>query len=71
MQAILDDLRLSLKTFVGNPLRSLLTLLGIVIGVATVIAMMALIERSPIETIWSERAALVNRASAASIRHKR
>src|SRR4051794_18679831 len=44
MQAILDDLRLSLKTFVGNPLRSLLTLLGIVIGVATVIAMMALIE---------------------------
>src|SRR4051812_33936537 len=44
MQALLDDLRLSLKTFVGNPLRSLLTLLGIVIGVATVIAMMALIE---------------------------
>src|SRR3954469_1361981 len=44
MQAFWDDLRLSLKTFVGNPLRSLLTLLGIVIGVATVIAMMALIE---------------------------
>src|SRR5688572_18255327 len=44
MQAFWDDLKLSINTFVANPLRSLLTLLGIVIGVATVIAMMALIE---------------------------
>jgi putative ABC transport system permease protein len=44
MRAIVDNLRLSLGTFVSNPLRSLLTLLGIVIGVATVISMMALIE---------------------------
>ncbi|MCP3137851.1 ABC transporter permease [Pyxidicoccus xibeiensis] len=44
MRAILDNLRLALGTFLGNPLRSLLTLLGIVIGVATVITMMGLIE---------------------------
>ncbi|HET9451005.1 MAG TPA: ABC transporter permease [Aggregicoccus sp.] len=44
MRAFADNLRLSLGTFVSNPLRSLLTLLGIVIGVATVISMMALIE---------------------------
>ncbi|MBF5044121.1 ABC transporter permease [Aggregicoccus sp. 17bor-14] len=44
MRAFFDNLRLSLGTFLGNPLRSLLTLLGIVIGVATVIAMMGLIE---------------------------
>jgi putative ABC transport system permease protein len=44
MWAFLDNLRLSLGTFWANPLRSLLTLLGIVIGVATVISMMALIE---------------------------
>ncbi len=44
MTAILDSFRLAFGTFFGNPLRSLLTLLGIVIGVATVIAMMALIE---------------------------
>ena len=44
MQAFLDDLKLSIRTFITNPLRSLLTLLGIVIGVATVVAMMALIE---------------------------
>src|SRR5215468_1249329 len=44
MSGFLDNLRLSLGTFVSNPLRSLLTLLGIVIGVTTVIAMMAMIE---------------------------
>ncbi|MDY7228120.1 ABC transporter permease [Hyalangium rubrum] len=44
MRAILDNIRLALGTFLGNPLRSLLTLLGIVIGVTTVITMMALIE---------------------------
>ncbi len=44
MQALLDNIRLAAGTFLGNPLRSLLTLLGIVIGVATVIAMMAMIE---------------------------
>ncbi|MBU8900404.1 ABC transporter permease [Corallococcus sp. H22C18031201] len=44
MRAFWDNLRLALGTFLGNPLRSLLTLVGIVIGVATVITMMALIE---------------------------
>ncbi|WP_095983117.1 ABC transporter permease [Melittangium boletus] len=44
MLAALDNLRLAMGTFLGNPLRTLLTLLGIVIGVTTVIAMMALIE---------------------------
>jgi putative ABC transport system permease protein len=44
IRAFLDNLRLSLGTFVANPLRSLLTLLGIVIGVATVVTMMALLE---------------------------
>ncbi len=39
-----DNLRLSFGTFVANPLRSMLTLLGIVIGVATVVTMMALLE---------------------------
>jgi putative ABC transport system permease protein len=44
MRAIVDNLRLSFGTLWSNPLRSLLTLLGIVIGTATVISMMALIE---------------------------
>src|SRR5215471_16983474 len=44
MRGAIDNFRLALGTFWANPLRSLLTLLGIVIGTATVIAMMALIE---------------------------
>jgi putative ABC transport system permease protein len=44
MTALFDNFRLAFGTFFGNPLRSMLTLLGIVIGVATVVAMMALIE---------------------------
>src|SRR6184192_4285496 len=39
-----DDLRLALATLSGHKLRSFLTLLGIVIGVFTVIAMMALLD---------------------------
>lgn len=42
--AFFDSVRLALGTFRSNPLRSLLTLLGIVIGVATVVSMMGLIE---------------------------
>jgi putative ABC transport system permease protein len=44
MRGFLDNLRLAFGTFIANPLRTLLTLLGIVIGVATVISMMSLIE---------------------------
>jgi len=44
MRAFWDNCRLALSTFWSNPLRSLLTLLGIVIGVATVVSMMAMIE---------------------------
>ncbi|MFY2560715.1 ABC transporter permease [Corallococcus terminator] len=44
MMALLDTLRLAFGTFVSNPLRSFLTLLGIVIGATTVVAMMGLIE---------------------------
>jgi putative ABC transport system permease protein len=39
-----DNLRLALRTFWGHRLRSALTLLGIIIGVATVVSMMALLE---------------------------
>jgi putative ABC transport system permease protein len=39
-----DNVRLAFGTLWANPLRSLLTLLGVVIGVATVVSMMALIE---------------------------
>src|SRR4029450_4517290 len=42
--ALWDNVRLAVGTLAANPLRSLLTLLGIVIGVTTVITMMALIE---------------------------
>src|SRR5512146_802679 len=41
--ARLDDLRLALAALSGHKLRSGLTLLGIVIGVFTVVAMMALL----------------------------
>jgi len=42
--AFFDNVRLALGTFRSNPLRTLLTLVGIVIGVATVVSMMGLIE---------------------------
>jgi putative ABC transport system permease protein len=44
MTSLLDTLRMALATLRDNPLRSLLTLLGIVIGAATVVAMMSLTE---------------------------
>lgn len=44
MRSFWDNLRLALGTFAAHPLRALLTLLGIVIGVATVVTMMALVE---------------------------
>ncbi|BDG09933.1 ABC transporter permease [Anaeromyxobacter paludicola] len=44
MTGFLDTLALALGTLRANPLRSLLTLLGIVIGAATVVAMMSLTE---------------------------
>jgi putative ABC transport system permease protein len=44
VRVIADNFRLALATFWGHRLRSALTLLGIVIGVATVVATMALLE---------------------------
>jgi putative ABC transport system permease protein len=44
VRALTDNFRLAMSTFWGHRLRSLLTLLGIVIGAATVVAMMALLE---------------------------
>src|SRR3954454_20352058 len=44
LRARADDLRLALATLSGHKLRSFLTLLGIVIGVFTVVAMMALLD---------------------------
>jgi putative ABC transport system permease protein len=44
LSGFLDNVRLAVGTLWVNPLRSLLTLLGVVIGVATVVSMMALIE---------------------------
>jgi putative ABC transport system permease protein len=44
IRAFFDNLRLAFGTFVAHPLRTMLTLLGIVIGVATVMTMMALLE---------------------------
>jgi putative ABC transport system permease protein len=44
MTAFLDNLAMALGTLRSNPLRSALTLLGVVIGAATVVAMMGLTE---------------------------
>jgi len=44
LSGFLDNVRLAFGTLWVNPLRSMLTLLGVVIGVATVVSMMALIE---------------------------
>lgn len=44
VRAFTDNLRLAAGTFIAHPLRTALTLLGIVIGVATVMTMMALLE---------------------------
>ncbi len=44
IRTFVDNLRLAFGTFVANPLRTLLTLLGIMIGVTTVVTMMALLE---------------------------
>ena len=44
ISALFDNLKLAFGTFVAHPLRTMLTLLGIVIGVATVMTMMALLE---------------------------
>ncbi len=49
---IVDNFKLAIATFWGHRLRSVLTLLGIVIGVATVVSMMALLQglRNKIDT---------------------
>jgi putative ABC transport system permease protein len=44
LSGFVDNVRLAIGTLWVNPLRSMLTLLGVVIGVATVVSMMALIE---------------------------
>lgn len=44
IRAFFDNLRLAFGTFVAHPLRTMLTLLGIMIGVSTVMTMMALLE---------------------------
>ena len=44
IRAFFDNMRLAFGTFIANPLRTLLTLLGIIIGVSTVMTMMALLE---------------------------
>jgi len=44
IRAFGDNLKLAFGTFGAHPMRTLLTLLGIVIGVATVMTMMALLE---------------------------
>jgi putative ABC transport system permease protein len=44
MRALVDTLEMALETLRGNVLRSILTLLGLVIGAATVVAMMSFTE---------------------------
>lgn len=44
IRAFFDNIRLAMGTFIAHPLRTGLTLLGIVIGVSTVMTMMALLE---------------------------
>ena len=44
VRALTDNFRLAFSTFWGHRLRAILTLLGIVIGAATVVSMMALLE---------------------------
>jgi putative ABC transport system permease protein len=44
IRAFFDNFRLAFGTFFAHPLRTMLTLLGIVIGVSTVMVMMALLE---------------------------
>ncbi len=44
IRAFFDNFRLAFGTFLAHPLRTMLTLLGIVIGVSTVMVMMALLE---------------------------
>jgi putative ABC transport system permease protein len=44
MTSLLDTIAMALSTLRANPMRSLLTLLGIVIGASTVVAMMGLTE---------------------------
>jgi len=44
MTSLVDNVTMALSTLRANPLRSLLTLLGIVIGAATVVAMMSFTE---------------------------
>ena len=43
MRTFIDNLRLAFGTFLANPLRTLLTLLGIMIGVTTVILISSVI----------------------------
>jgi putative ABC transport system permease protein len=59
--ALWDNVRLAVGTLASNPLRSLLTLLGVVIGVTTVVTMMALVEglRAKVTTDLSQLGANV------------
>jgi len=44
LNAIIDNFRLAFGTFLSHPMRTFLTLLGIVIGAMTVVAMMGMLE---------------------------
>src|SRR3954464_12372661 len=56
MIALWEQIRLAIAALRANKLRSALTLLGLIIGVATVVAMMALIEglRSKVSSQFSD-----------------